>query len=188
MLDTGIVFGRFQMLHLGHLEYLLEAKKLCRHLVIGVSNPDPGAIKYDDACPHRSLDTANPLTFYERLQMIEGAMVEAGVDRSEFTVVPMPINYPDRIRYYVPEDGEFLLTIYDDWGWERKKIIENLGYRTQILWIRDDSSRVSSGTEIREMMVKGEDWSHLAPPSVYRFAKEHRLAERIKGAALEQEK
>ena len=181
MVETGIVFGRFQMLHLGHMEYLLEAKKLCKHLVIGVSNPDPGVIKYDEACPHRSADTANPLTFYERLQMIAGAMLEAGVDRSEFTIVPMPINYPDRIRYYVPEDGEFFLTIYDDWGWERKKIIENLGYKVTILWIRTDDTRVSSGTEIRQMMMDGEDWSHLAPPAVYRFAKEHHLAERIRG-------
>ena len=71
------------MLHLGHMEYLLEAKKLCKHLVIGISNPDPGVIKFDEACPHRSLDTANPLTYYERLEMIVGAMTEAGVDRSE---------------------------------------------------------------------------------------------------------
>lgn len=188
MLDTGIVFGRFQMLHLGHMEYLLEAKKLCKHLVIGISNPDPGAIKYDEACPHRSLDAANPLTFYERLQMIDGAMTEAGVDRSEFTIVPMPINYPDRIRYYVPEDGEFLLTIYDDWGMERKKIIEGLGYPVTILWTREDSSRVSSGTEIRQMMMEGKDWSHLAPPSVFRFAEEHKLADRIRAAVQEEKK
>ena len=181
MIETGIVFGRFQMLHLGHMEYLLEAKKLCKHLVIGISNPDPGVIKFDEACPHRSLDTANPLTYYERLEMIVGAMTEAGVDRSEFTVVPMPISYPDRIRYYVPEDGEFLITIYDDWGWERKKRIEDLGYKATVLWVRDESTRVSSGTEIREMMLKGEDWSHLAPPSVYKFAQDHGLAQRIRG-------
>ena len=186
MIKTGIIFGRFQMLHLGHLEYLLEAKKLCSHLVIGISNPDPGVIRYDDACPHRSGDAANPLTFFERMQMIEGSMLEAGVERSEFTIVPMPINYPERIPYYVPKDGEFLLTIYDDWGWERKRIIEELGYRTQVLWIRDDSTRVSSGTEIREMMAMGEDWSHLAPPFVYRYAKEMGLAERMQVAGGEE--
>ena len=180
MVETGIVFGRFQMLHLGHMEYLLEAKKRCRYLVIGVSNPDPGVIRYEDSCPHRSADTANPLTFYERSRMIDGAMAEAGIDRSEFMIVPMPINYPDRIRYYVPSDGEFFLTIYDEWGWKRKEIIESLGYKTTVLWVRDDSSRISSGTEIREKMMSGEDWFHLVPPFVYRFAMENRLAERMK--------
>lgn len=180
MVETGIVFGRFQMLHLGHMEYLLEAKKRCCFLVIGVSNPDPGLIRYEDACPHRSADTANPLTFYERSRMIDGALAEAGIDRSEFMIVPMPINYPDRIRYYVPSDGEFFLTIYDEWGWKRKEIIESLGYKTTVLWVRDDSSRISSGTEIREKMMSGEDWSHLVPPFVYRFAMENRLAERMK--------
>lgn len=184
MVETGLVFGRFQMLHLGHMEYLLEAKKLCKKLVIGVSIPDPGVIRFDEACPHRSADTANPLTFFERQQMIEQAMVEAGVDRNEFTIVPMPINYPERIRYYVPEDGEFFLTIYDDWGWERKKIIENLGYKVTVLWIRTDETRISSGTEIRQMMLEGKDWSHLAPPAVYQFAKEHKLAERIRGGQV----
>ena len=99
---------------------------------------------------------------------------------SEFTIVPMPINYPDRIRYYVPDDGTFLLTIYDDWGWERKKIIEDLGYRTEILWIRTDETRITSGTEIREKMLRGEDWSELAPPFVFRYAEKHRVAERIR--------
>ena len=41
MLDPiGVIHGRFQMLHHGHMEYLLAGKKRCQRLIIGISNPD----------------------------------------------------------------------------------------------------------------------------------------------------
>ncbi len=40
MVEIGAVQGRFQGLHIGHMEFLLEAKKRCRFLFIGVSNYD----------------------------------------------------------------------------------------------------------------------------------------------------
>ena len=43
MLDPiGVIHGRFQMLHHGHMEYLLAGKKRCQRLIIGISNPDEG--------------------------------------------------------------------------------------------------------------------------------------------------
>jgi D-arabinose 5-phosphate isomerase GutQ len=38
--DVGVIHGRFQILHNDHLKYLLAGKDLCRHLVIGITNPD----------------------------------------------------------------------------------------------------------------------------------------------------
>lgn len=40
MIDIGVVHGRFQPLHLKHMEYILAAKVRCRKLYIGVTNPD----------------------------------------------------------------------------------------------------------------------------------------------------
>lgn len=181
MRKTGVAFGRFQILHLGHLEYLLEAKKRCEHLIIGITNPDPEITRFDETCPHRSEAQANPFTFYERLRMIEETMTEAGIFREEFTIVPMPINYPERIRYYIPDDATVLLTIYDEWGWERKKIIENLGYELEILWMRTDDTRITSGTEVREKIARKESWKDVVPEAVYRYIKEHNLEERLSG-------
>ena len=40
MTRTGIVNGRFQVLHLKHMEYILAAKMRCDKLYIGITNPD----------------------------------------------------------------------------------------------------------------------------------------------------
>ena len=40
MIETGVVNGRFQVLHLKHMEYILAAKMRCRKLYIGLTNPD----------------------------------------------------------------------------------------------------------------------------------------------------
>ena len=37
-MKTGVIHGRFQGLHNGHMEYLLTAKKRCDFLVIGITN------------------------------------------------------------------------------------------------------------------------------------------------------
>ena len=40
MVDKGVVYGRFQILHLKHMEYLLAAKMRCRRLYVGITHPD----------------------------------------------------------------------------------------------------------------------------------------------------
>ena len=47
MIDIGVVYGRFQILHLKHLEYILAAKMRCRKLYVGISSPDESYIQED---------------------------------------------------------------------------------------------------------------------------------------------
>ena len=92
MVEIGAVQGRFQGLHLGHMEFLLEAKKRCQFLIIGITNYDIHS-QYisDDAKLNRFRSASNPFTFFERMMMITASMVEAGIPRDQFTVVPFPI-------------------------------------------------------------------------------------------------
>ena len=39
MTETGVIHGRFQILHLKHMEYILAAKMRCKKLYIGITNP-----------------------------------------------------------------------------------------------------------------------------------------------------
>ncbi|MCC8138345.1 MAG: adenylyltransferase/cytidyltransferase family protein [Clostridiales bacterium] len=123
--SVGVIHGRFQMLHKGHMEYLLAGKKRCKYLIIGIANPDISLTNYSDAAPHRSMPLANPLTYYERFQMIRGSMLENGISLQEFDIVPFPINYPDLLRNYVPMDARFYMTIYDQWGIRKKRFWKN---------------------------------------------------------------
>ena len=90
MIDLGVAHGRFQLFHLDHLKYVLAAKERCRHLVVGITNPDPTLTKFDPADPHRSAEVDNPLTFYERYRMLREALVEAGLLIRTFPWCPSP--------------------------------------------------------------------------------------------------
>ena len=138
---VGVIHGRFQMLHKGHMEYLLAGKERCEHLIIGISNPDVSVIRYSEANPHRSDARANPLTYLERLQMIRGAMLEYGVKDEEFDIVPFPINCPELLDSYVPRDAVFFMTLYDQWSLDKKAELERLGYKIEVMWERNDSDK-----------------------------------------------
>ncbi|MGM9618902.1 MAG: adenylyltransferase/cytidyltransferase family protein [Oscillospiraceae bacterium] len=184
---VGVIHGRFQMLHFGHMEYLLAGKARCEHLLIGVSNPDASMVKFSAANPHRSAASSNPLTYFERFEMLRGAMLEAGVPREEFDIVPFPINYPELLFNYVPRDAKYYMTMYDAWSEEKLRMLQGLGCEVEVMWRRSNEEKEISGTEVRERIVRGEEWRHLVPPYVYSYVQSHGLEERIRALAGEED-
>ena len=166
MIETGVIHGRFQVLHKDHLRYLLAGKSRCRHLVVGITNPDPLLTAADRADPERHEPYANPLTYYERYLMIRDVLAGEGLSRQEFSLVPFPVNRPELYRFYVPMDGTFFLTIYDDWGRRKKKIFESLGLEIEILWERPPEEKGLSSADIRRRMARGEAWETMVPTPV----------------------
>jgi len=177
--DLGTIHGRFQILHNDHMKFLLTGKKLCKHLIIGITNPDPSLTKDHDSNPHRSQPIANPLTFYERYVMIRETLLENGLILSEFSIVPFPINVPELLKYYVPMNVVFFLSIYDDWGRQKKKYLESLGLKVHVLWEVPLEKKGLSGSDIRESMLKDEPWGHLVPPATAKLVKEWGIIKRL---------
>jgi nicotinamide-nucleotide adenylyltransferase len=178
--DVGTIHGRFQILHNDHMKFLLAGKKFCKHLIVGITNPDPSLTKDHDSNPHRSQPIANPLTYYERYVMIKESLLEKGMAFSEFSIVPFPINVPELLKYYVPMDVVFFLSIYDDWGRQKKKYLESLGLKVHVLWEVPLEEKGLSGSDIRESMIKGEQWEHLLPSVVTKLVKKWNIINRIK--------
>jgi nicotinamide mononucleotide adenylyltransferase len=161
---VGVIHGRFQPLHAGHLEYLLAGMARCDLLVVGITNPDPGTTVYEASDPARGEAAANPCTFYERLVMVESALSESGIARERFRIVPFPHGQPELLAHYAPRDAVYFLTIYDAWGETKLRRLQQLGLRTDVLWRRE--TKVTSGTELRERIAQRRPWEHLVPPSV----------------------
>jgi len=180
MVETGVIHGRFQVLHNDHMKYLMAGKARCRHLIVGITNPDPMLTRDDKADPHRSSPTANPLTYYERYRIVRSTLAAEGLSIDEFSVVPLPINIPDLYQYYVPLDATFFLTIYDEWGEKKLRMFESLGLKTEVLWRNPLTEKGLSGAEIRQDIASDRPWEHLVPPAVARTMKEMGLIERIK--------
>ncbi len=182
--EIGVIHGRFQVLHNDHIKYLFAGRKLCKHLIIGIANPDPSLTRDSEANPHRSMPLANPLTYYERFIMVQAALFERGLKFSEFSIVPFPVNVPELMKYYVPMDAVFFLTIYDDWGREKKQFFESLGLKIHILWEVSKEKKGLSSSDIREYMIKGNPWEHLVPSSVTTLLKEWKISKRLKEMSL----
>ena len=178
--ELGFIHGRFQILHNDHLKYLLAGKALCKHLIIGITNPDPCLTREDQADPNRSRSESNPLTYYERQFLIREALLAAGVSYQDFTIVPFPVNLPELYFCYVPRDAVFFVSIYDDWGRKKRDTFIRLGLKTHVLWEVSPDQKGISGSDIRTAMVKNEPWEHLVPPSVARIIKRWDILSRLK--------
>jgi len=180
MIETGVIHGRFQVLHNDHLKYLLAGKKQCRHLVIGITNPDPTLTREDSADIERSSSVANPLTYFERYTMVRETMLEAGLLPSDLSVVPFPINLPELYKYYVPLDATFFLTIYDEWGSRKLDQFQVMGLKTEVLWKKSREEKGLAGKEIRKRMTNGENWQHLVPPATATLMTRWCIPERLR--------
>ena len=180
MAETGIIHGRFQILHNDHVKYLLAGKQLCRHLVVGITNPDPTLTKKERENPQRHNLSSNPLTYYERYVLVKEVLQAQGVAPNEFSVVPFPINMPELYKYYVPMNGLFFLTIYDNWGRKKLNTFKSLGLNTYVLWEVPQEKKGISAAEIRGLMVDGKPWEHMVPSCVSHLLKKWDIPCRIK--------
>jgi cytidyltransferase-like protein len=181
MSPYGIVLGRFQPLHLGHVEYLDVAKKRCERLFIGITNPDSSVGIIDQADSKRSLSQNNPFSYIDRHLMIERSLLEFGWNADSFCIMAAPITDPRRLAVYLPSPtkSEFFVTIYDEWGEQKAREVAALGYLTTTLWRRTYDERFTSGTLVREAIRNGESWEHLVPPAVFRYVMENGLNETV---------
>lgn len=183
MYKTGTAHGRFQGLHLEHLEYLLEAKKRCEHLFVGITNYEPylNTGKQFDTNKNRTKIEQNPFTYFERLEMIKGSLLEAGVPLDSFDIVPFPLENPQALFNFVPKDAVFFTTIRDDWNREKVQLLKSLGCEVEVLWERTDNKDIIRGTEIRNLIKEGKtDWGKMVPPFVYNYICENKIDDRIR--------
>ena len=174
------VHGRFQPLHLGHLlGHLLPAKEKCDHLIIGITNPDPTLTLPDDTNISRTSRHNNPLTYFERVKIIESVLVDVGISRSQFTIVPFPINYPQVVKYYVPEEAVHCLTIFDEWGEKKLRSLKYHGLKTHVLFRKDINEKVISSTLVREKIIRGSKIDNLVPKQVIDYIDDYDLKNRL---------
>lgn len=178
--ETGVIHGRFQILHHDHLKYLLAGKERCHFLVVGITNPDPSLTKREENAPKRDNPLANPLTYYERQRLVYAALQEHGISAHEFTVVPFPINFPELYQYYVPMDALFFLSIYDDWGRKKYEYFKELGVNTHILREVPIEKKGISSTDIRSKIISDKPWAHLVPRSVAKLLNTWDITKRLK--------
>lgn len=161
----GMVHGRFQPFHHGHLEYVLAALARSDHLIIGITNPDPWQTRAEAADAHRHTPEANPFTFFERQRMIRTALHAAGVNPLRVSLVPFPIHEPERWTYYCPRETVQFVRVFSAWGREKVTRLRTAGWRVEVL-DAGHAKQVSGRIVRRRLREDGGGWRDLVPPSV----------------------
>lgn len=186
MVKTGVIFGRYQIFHLKHMEGVLAAKMRCNKLYIGITHPDIVAYASTSSLDVNGVTKRdNPLTYFERMEMIQGALRDFGVKRKEFEIIPFPISQPDLIPQYAPKDATYFMSLCTPWDEEKYRILQNLGLKTEVLWRRERDEKGINGTMVREMIRHNDpEWKQQVPRSVADYIMDHGIDMRIRELAL----
>jgi cytidyltransferase-like protein len=182
-LPTASAHGRFQPFHLGHLEYLLAAKARCDFLWIGITQYLAPALQTttpEDV--HRSLPENNPLTYFERAEIIQRALTDVGVNGQEYDFTPFPIEEPGLLRNFLDPSILVFTTVYDDWNRHKIQVLREKGYTVEVLWER--TNKDYAGDAIRRAIVDDDSrWRSMVPNVVAARLDELNFAERLRRLA-----
>jgi cytidyltransferase-like protein len=160
----GMIHGRFQPFHNGHLAYLKAAARLCDALVVGITSPDPTRVKVEPEDPQRHLPEANPFTYFERYRMVKAAVAELQVPLERVDIVPFPVNEPDVWKYYVPPGATQYLRLFSEWGRRKLELLRAAGFEVVVL--DEGAAKEVSGADVRAALREGGTWETLVPTGV----------------------
>lgn len=179
-LPAASVHGRFQPFHLEHLDYVAAAIAKADFLHIGITQFETAHLKHvPGAGDHRDDRASNPLTYFERAEVISLALTGEGYHESQFRVSPFPIENPDQLLDFLPTSIPIMTTRVDEWNDHKIILLTQLGYSVQTLFDRDPKG--VAGSKIRSLMVDGDDaWHSMVPGSTVAYLNSLDLGARIR--------
>lgn len=158
------VTGRFQPVHEQHLELFEIALRDADHLIVAVTNPDPGARHEEPTSAHRHRADANPFTYFERARMLNAALADRGLS-GRATVVPFDLTRPAVWAEYVPRPARQIVRAYSSWERHKAQLLADAGYPVTV--IEGDPRTKISATDIRARLGRDpSEWDHLVPAGV----------------------
>ena len=163
-MGSGMIHGRFQPFHNGHLEYLRGAAERSDEVFVGITNPDPQRVKEEPSDPLRHLPESNPFTYVERLLMVEAVAEDEGI---RVHVIPFPVNEPELWSAYVPDGVTQYLRLFSEWGGTKRDRMREAGYEVVVL--DEGAEKWISGADVRAALRAGDEWEALVPPGVARI-------------------
>lgn len=161
MTVLACVTGRFQPVHVQHVELFEIALREADHLIVAVTNPDHTARHEESTSDHRHTDGANPFGYFERLRLLETALAGAGL-AGRASVVPFDLTRPQVWPEYVPLGARQFVRVYDAWEREKADRLAAAGYEVTVL-DGDPGTRISA-SDIRTALASGGAWADRVPP------------------------
>jgi len=168
--ERGLIAGRFQPFHNGHLALAGQALAECGELVLVIGSAQFNFIEKD------------PFTAGERMLMIHEALREAGADLSRCYIVPVH-NDENNARWLANLQSQ--VPPFDVIYSGNEFVAHLAAAQDPSLAVRQPSfvnAKEYNGTNIRRLISSGgsKEWERLVPPAVARIIGQIGGAERIK--------
>lgn len=125
----------------------------------------------------------NPLTYFERFEMIHDAVMDFGVKREEFEIVPFPVERPEYLTEYIPSDAVHFISICDAEEEAEAQLLMEMGMQVEVMWHKTPEEKGISGTDIRTLIALDEEWEEFVPKTVREYVKQKHIDQRIKDLA-----
>jgi nicotinamide-nucleotide adenylyltransferase len=165
-LTVGVLVGRFQPFHNGHLEAVRYALRKVDYLYIVVGSSQ------------RNHERDNPFTAGERIAMIKAALDSSGVEPSRWMAIPMAdteshVLWPAILKATVPP---FDIVFTND-GLTTLLLKEH-GVKVEAVKYLERSSY--SATNVRNRILEMKEWEKLVPGPVALMVKGVGGVERVR--------
>ena len=168
---NGIVHGRFQPPHNGHIRYILSALDKAEHLVIGICTPRICTPEEALATGYPCTAELNPFSYSDRKEMITAALSELGVPREKYSFVDFPSDYTG-IGNIVSKDTVFLMSMSGESDMKKREYLETLGFTVDTVIAVPEDESIEKGSLVRAGLTAGtHSWEPLVPKSISEFLK-----------------
>ena len=161
---NGLLIGRFQPFHLGHLEALQFALSKVDKLWVGLGSSN------------KSVQKNNPFSAEERKQMILSSIDNTMKEKISIYFIPdldNHVKWIEKIDTIVPE---FDIVFSND------ELTKHLYSKrsVQVIAIPFLNRNVLSGTNIRDLIISDQKWDNLVPQGTRNFLKNTSAKEHLK--------
>ena len=167
-MSCGLMIGRFQPFHNGHLSLAHQILNECDELIIAV-----GSSQFN-------FTFSNPFTAGERIYFIHNSLVESKIDLRKVYVLPI-LNLENNAIWV--QHLKSMLPKFDSIYSGNKFVQELLSHDSETLRIHApvfQNKNECNGTNIRMNIVMNKEWKNFVPNAVYKLILDLDGVQRIK--------
>lgn len=151
-IHRGVIIGRFQPFHNGHLLLIRQILRECNEVLIVVGSAQ------------QNYTFANPFTAGERILMIRKSLIEGGVDISKIIIIPL-VDIDDNAMWF-----PMLVSMLPPFDIIYSGNLLVVSLASSYLEVRSPKfvrKKHYNGTYIRHRILSGQKWSNLVSKSVF---------------------
>lgn len=165
MIMRGLMMGRFQPFHLGHLELVRQILDQCDDVIIAVTSAQFNYIEKD------------PFTAGERIEMIHNSLKEANLELEKCFLISI------ENQFNVATWGSYLKSAlpHFDKVYSGNDYVSMLLADSGIMVVKPkflDRTQYNA-TKIRSMIISDENWKDSVPNAVYEFLRKINAKNRL---------